>query len=148
MNDRTIAEQWDLIQPYFRWMKQGYLEEESEDFWAWEYVENLIEQDPQAAWRAILALIQGAPSKDALRNVGAGHLEDFLKVHITEFGDQVIEEASHNERLLAALRSVWLTPRYQGFPTFRKVVDLYGLNKRNPIDFIPDGAFSEPSNEG
>lgn len=62
---------------------------------------------PEVAWRLIVALVEAAPTEQALSFVGAGVLEDLIR----EFGDrlveQIVSQATADQRMRDALRSVW-----------------------------------------
>src|SRR5262245_47557786 len=67
-------------------------------FWAWDRVTDLVLEDPEVAWPAILALVRAAPDDLVLANVAAGPLEDLLSNHGASFIDRVETEARRDER--------------------------------------------------
>jgi hypothetical protein len=80
-----------------------------EAFWAWERVGDIVENDPQLAWRVILLLIGDAPSDEVLGSVAAGPLEDFLRLHCEHFIEHVEARARTDDRFRMALQGVWKT---------------------------------------
>jgi|GEM_PF-3645691 len=70
-------------------------------FWAWAAVHDLIETDPDRAWRVILAALkQCAPKLEYI--IGAGPIEDLLVKYPREFATRVVSELRENERFRAA----------------------------------------------
>lgn len=75
--------------------------------WAWDNVTDKILADPRQGWFLLLALIQAAPTEDALLYVAAGPLEDFLSKHGRSVISLLTSAAEKNPRMKRALRGVW-----------------------------------------
>jgi uncharacterized protein DUF6869 len=61
----------------------------------------------EEAWPLIVALVEAAPTEDAISFIGASVLEDLIR----EFGDRLVEQivaqATADRRMRHALQSVW-----------------------------------------
>jgi hypothetical protein len=79
--------------------------------WTVMFCEELMEQDPVAAWEQMVALARSEISDDDLRTFGAGSPEELLGAH----GDLVIErieaDARSDARIRLMLSGAWQTPR-------------------------------------
>lgn len=78
-------------------------------FWAWVEVDELVRDDQERGWQAILALLQSVTAEKAVGNIGCGPLEDLLRAHPAEFIERVEQLANSDSRLRQALACVWLT---------------------------------------
>jgi hypothetical protein len=78
------------------------------NWWAYVEVREQIAQKPSAAWLTILALVTKADTPELLEDIGAGPLEDFLKLHGESFIEQLEHEAGTSKNLRDALGHVWL----------------------------------------
>ncbi len=76
----------------------------------------LIESRPDTAWDFILALIEEAPNEDVLLWIGAGPLEDLLKMHGEAFIAAAEARAMQDPRFLYSLRNVYIRPEDPIFP--------------------------------
>ena len=65
------------------------------------------DDDARRAWPIILALIERSADSPALSYVGAGPLEDFLRMHGAAIGTLVADAARRDPRVREALGSVW-----------------------------------------
>jgi hypothetical protein len=84
---------------------RGWFEYE-ETFWAWERVQDLVENDPEVAWRALVLAIQQA-DEGALEAIGAGPLEDLLSKHGSAFIERIEARARTDSGLREALSAMW-----------------------------------------
>jgi hypothetical protein len=73
----------------------------------WEQLFDLVWTQPEEAWTLILALVERAPSDEALSFVAAGPIEDFLGHHGAEWASRVAAEAESNDRFRDSLNYVW-----------------------------------------
>lgn len=78
-------------------------------FWAWERVDDFVDNDPELAWRVITLLVEHAPSDDLLEFIAAGPLEELLRKHGEHFIDRVEERARQDERFRECLGGVWIS---------------------------------------
>jgi len=94
-----------LTPEFERFIDAWFLYEET--FWAWGKVNELIEQDPEPAWRVILHIIELSESDDQLGVVSAGPLEDLLSQHGEHFIERAEQLAASNRRFRECLGRVW-----------------------------------------
>jgi hypothetical protein len=80
-----------------------------ENFWAWERVRDIVENDPELAWRVIALLVENAPSDDVLGSVAAGPLEDFLGLYAEAYIERLETWARRDRRFRDCLKGVWQT---------------------------------------
>lgn len=88
-----------LIDPWFTY---------EQTFWAWTTVNDLIDEEPERGWEVILLLV-GRSDDDALGAIGAGPLEDLIRVHHHAFVDRIEAEAARDVAFRAALAGVWIS---------------------------------------
>lgn len=69
-------------------------------------LDGLLSEDPEEAWRLILALVERAPDA-ALGFVAAGPIEDLIFGRGAEFADRIEAEARQNPRFRVALDMTW-----------------------------------------
>jgi hypothetical protein len=91
------------------------------DLWAYEYVDNLVSEDPVKSWKLLLELVRDAPTTENVENIGAGHLEEFLKTHLVQYIDKIRTEARTNERLVSALRISFMDESYPGYDLYKEL---------------------------
>jgi hypothetical protein len=93
------------------WITLYYLPEESEEreknFWAYERLDDLCRDDPEAAWSVIEKILRRDSSDLILSNLGAGPLEDLLVAHGARFIDRIEERAAKDEKFRKLLGMVW-----------------------------------------
>lgn len=77
--------------------------------WAWEHVDRLVREDPDAALQTTLLLADTAPGDEALAYLGAGPIEDLIRQATPSMVDRILGWASRNDRFCVAVRSAWLT---------------------------------------
>jgi hypothetical protein len=92
----------ELDQLLDRW----FISEES--FWAWSEVNDLTHDAPEKGWLVIQALVRHAPDNATLGGIGAGPLEDLIRLHAAAFLQPIEELARDDERFRLALGCVWL----------------------------------------
>ena len=97
-----------------------------EDFWAWEEVQRLVKDDPDAAWRVTLLLLDKAASDAEVGYVAAGPLEDFIDVHGHAACDRIDEVVDRNQRLQLALSTVGVLYYYDEFDRWYDLLYRYG----------------------
>ena len=74
-------------------------------FWAWEAMTELIESDPERAWRLLLsALARCAPEHEYI--IGAGPLEELLIQYPRRFADHAAVEVLQNRRFREAFQVI------------------------------------------
>lgn len=71
-----------------------------------EEVDELARADPMTAWKVVRALVDAAPSDDALSYIAAGPLEILLRMHGETVVSRIRHDAERNERVAEALRHV------------------------------------------
>jgi hypothetical protein len=80
----------------------------SETFWAWEAVNDLVDERPQDVIPTLVALADAAPDDDALGYLGAGPVEDLINHHGSVVViDRVEGAARRNQRFRTALTGAW-----------------------------------------
>jgi len=77
-------------------------------WWAWDTLNELCSSRPEDAWGAVLEILDLAENDERLGEIGAGPLEDLLRVHGEELIDRLESEVRANEKLRKALADVWL----------------------------------------
>ena len=88
-----------LIDPWFTY---------EQTFWAWTTVNDLVHEDPERGWEVILLLVARSDD-DALGAIGAGPLEDLIRLHHHTFVGRIEAEASRHTAFRAALAGVWIS---------------------------------------
>ena len=80
--------------------------------WAWEEVDRIVHSaDAASAWTVLVGLVEAASGDtDALAFIGAGPLEDLVRLHAVPLLDRAEEEARRNPAFAEALR----VARYPG----------------------------------
>ncbi len=81
--------------------------EDTEFFWAWEHVTDLVLTKPELAWPIITSLIHESPNDQILANIGAGPLEDLLVSHGADFIERIESEVQCDEKFRRCLAAVW-----------------------------------------
>lgn len=88
-------------------LARAWLDRERERAWVFEFVMNLSQYHPSAAWDVLLTLIAEARSDEHLALVAAGPMEELLKYHGPEVIGTVEAEATTNSPFRSALSGVW-----------------------------------------
>ncbi len=98
----------DLARAYVEYSRTG----EKGLFWAWEEVDRIVHgADAAAAWTVVVGLVEAASGDtDTLGLIGAGPLEDLVRLHAVPLLDRAEEEARRNPAFAEALR----VTRYPG----------------------------------
>jgi hypothetical protein len=78
-------------------------------FWAWVEVGDLVREDPERGWDAILALARHADAEKAQCDIGCGPLEDLIRSHPAEMVERIEHAAANDARCRLALGCVWIT---------------------------------------
>ena len=79
----------------------------SELFWAWEQVNEAVQNSPEEGWPLILALVDSAPNDPILANVAAGPLEDLIVQHGEQFIERIEVMARQNAKFRKSLTGAW-----------------------------------------
>jgi hypothetical protein len=66
-------------------------------------IQKIVARDPAKGWALIVALAEKAPNQDALGDLGAGPVEDFVGEHGMAFLDRIHEAAARSDRVRSAL---------------------------------------------
>lgn len=90
-NDAHLIEAWLGIQ---------------ENWWAHDELELLCESNPERGWSVVTELIERAPSREVLKTVAAGPLEDLLRAHASALIDRLESVAAQSSRWQEALAVV------------------------------------------
>ena len=133
------------MQPYFRYLEDGYSTGGCGgivNYWAWEYIEEVLRKDPETAWTTLLLLIREAPSIDLLENLGAGHLEDFLRLHGGAYFDKIRETAKHSKRFLGALYIARVSDSHSFSSRLNILKAELGIVDNSPFDDSGDDTFA------
>ncbi len=67
----------------------------------------LVDDDPETAWKLILILIEKADTDRLLAYIAAGVLEDLVRGHFEAFIDRIEEKARQWPKFRRALTGVW-----------------------------------------
>src|SRR3954452_14769854 len=78
------------------------------NLWSYSALVDLCTQNPEAAWFVLLRILALVEGDEMLQTIGAGPLEDLLKMHSSTLVARVEAEAAINPKLRTALASVWL----------------------------------------
>ena len=81
----------------------------AETFDAWEELSEMIEDQPEEAWRFVRNMIDLAPTARLACVIAAGPLEDLLSKHSEMFGARMEDSARSDLRFHEALKGVWLS---------------------------------------
>jgi hypothetical protein len=73
----------------------------------WSKLNDAAREDPEAAWCAILNLLERDLTDEQISLLAAGPLEDLLSEHGAAFIDRVEQEVSANKRFDHLLGGVW-----------------------------------------
>jgi hypothetical protein len=79
--------------------------EVDDDFWAWELLTSLVQDDPDQAFHVLMQVIDRAPEA-LLFVVGAGPLEELIDTHFVSLADRIETELRANYKLRSAFRVV------------------------------------------
>ena len=92
------------------WIELHRLPEDSSEydelFWSHEQLWELIQNDPETAWK-IIQIIRREGSDLILSNLAAGPLEDLLVAHGVQFIDRIEALAGHDEQFRKLLGAIW-----------------------------------------
>ena len=93
------------------WIALHEVEENSpnykRNFWAFEKLDDICENDPKLCWEIILEILNRDISDTVFGNLAAGPTEDLLVRHGPDFIDKFEKEAGQNERFKNLLSGVW-----------------------------------------
>jgi hypothetical protein len=74
---------------------------------AWDEVDELVRNDPEAGWTIILELIEAAQADQVLADIAAGPLEDLLHRSPDQFLDRMEVQARQDFNFRRCLTGVW-----------------------------------------
>jgi hypothetical protein len=89
--DQQLARAWTVVQT---------------NWWAYEAIADACEKHPKRAWRLLEAVLRHANTRELVRDVGCGPLEDFVRLHAPHFIRQIENRARDNIRFARALSHV------------------------------------------
>lgn len=82
-------------------------EQYRDNFWAYEQIDELREEDPEACWRIIQVILHLDSSDEILSNLAAGPVEDLLGSHGEKFIERIETAASEDASFRKLLAAVW-----------------------------------------
>jgi hypothetical protein len=112
-----------------RWLEAWFTYEEN--FWAFDEMRHLLENDPETAWSVLLQMLDRTDDEYHIGALAAGPLEDLLYSYGEQFLGRVAAEAKTNAKLREALRGVWLWSS-PTFPQFRDAMRELGIEVADP----------------
>lgn len=93
------------------WITLYYLPEDSqerrENFWAFNELVGLCNDDPESCWKVIHLIRQLDGNDKILANLAAGPLEDLLVYHGNDFIDRIESLAKKDPQFKKLLGAVW-----------------------------------------
>lgn len=93
------------------WIAMHYAPQASEqyksNFWAYEQLDELREEDPELCWQVILTILQMDSSDLILSNLAAGPMEDILGSHGEKFIERIEAIAGSDSQFRKLLAAVW-----------------------------------------
>jgi uncharacterized protein DUF6869 len=93
------------------WIKYHYLPESEKEtsnlFSAWVQLDNLVEDQPQAAWEVIQQLCTLDQTEHILANIAAGPVENLLCSHGSSFIERIEQLAKKDPVVRKMLGAVW-----------------------------------------
>lgn len=97
---RKIAEAWIV-------MHHQKEDERGQNFWAFDALVDLSNDDPESCWKVIHLIRQLDGSDTILANLAAGPLEDLLVYHGNDFIDRIESFAEKDQQFKKLLGAVW-----------------------------------------
>lgn len=139
MNNSNSKSQNEISGAFF----QDFKSPSEENFWAWEFVDKLVHDDPKAGLDIVLHLVNAAPSQEALSYVAAGPLEDLLKIHGLETFEAISHEAAANKKIRCALSHVRLPDAYPASLLLTQLKEKYRMNTKDPWTELTTNDFKQ-----
>jgi hypothetical protein len=103
--------------------------EQGDHFWAWEAITDLIDRDPEHAWRLVVAALSRCkPGHEQF--VGAGPLKELLIKHPRQFAERVARQLHDDARFAAAFRVIRLSLEYatsEDADYFTRTLEILGV---------------------
>lgn len=96
-----------------------------ENFWSFEAMRALVDEQPEEAWPILLRMLDGA-DEGHIGSLSAGPLEDLLHAHGPLLIDRIAAEARTNAKLREALTGVYLW-NSEVFPRYVELMKELGL---------------------
>lgn len=78
------------------------------NWWAYDKLDDLCRQDPDAAWLVIVDMLEIVESVELLEDIAVGPLEDFIAAYALEYFDAIEALSKSNETFAKALTFVSL----------------------------------------
>lgn len=76
-------------------------------FWSFEQLNELVHDDPEQAWKAIVAISSSSNDPAVLANLAAGPLEDLLHLHGPLFIDRFEIYTRQHPEFVYVAKGVW-----------------------------------------
>jgi hypothetical protein len=112
----VAVERDELVEAYWQHWRLGSSEDRDDRLrqpthaWAWDEVERAVADRDGDVVELLVALADAAPDDAALAYLGAGPVEDLVRVHGEAVAAALERAAESDVNLRRALRSVWLDP--------------------------------------
>ena len=90
-----------------QWSSDLVMQEIDVNFWAWEELERLVNEEPESAWAAILAVLSSTTDTHTLDALSAGPLEYLIDLHGKQFIERIEIFARTDPKFKALLGGVW-----------------------------------------
>nr|WP_315484937.1 hypothetical protein [uncultured Undibacterium sp.] len=106
----TPSEFDEWVVAYIMYQSAPESERRREDhplFWAVLKFFDLMSDEPEICWKAILDILRRKPEDEVIGVLSAGPLEDLIKDHGGDFIDRIVLEASRNPDFKHSLGGVW-----------------------------------------
>jgi hypothetical protein len=103
-------------------------------WWAYDRMLELLRNDPAGAFATLETIIDRAESDELLRDVGAGPLEDFVRMHGASFIERIEEHAARDRGWREALTQVWIPDGDDPLTQRLERIGCTQLRNRKPID--------------
>lgn len=80
----------------------------ADEWWAWEEVGRMVDEDPLSAFSLLLEIVDATSSEEELERVAAGHLEELIQDHGIELIKEIERAAAASPEFRKALSGIWL----------------------------------------
>lgn len=77
------------------------------DWWAWEVLDEAVDERPEEAWLLVREAIERAPSEEVVFNIAAGALENLVNDHGDVLLERIEAAARDRPKLRLAMTGVW-----------------------------------------
>lgn len=106
-----MQDRGDLIESWLRYNayeRHDQPDDEDPDGWAVEAVMTMVHDEPDEAWNLMIDLSQGADTEWQFVMIGAGVLDDLLRLDPDRYMTALEESARANRKLVTAAACTWL----------------------------------------